>query len=267
MVASGIILGLTTILFFTLREPVLKQYRMRVVTDDVPDNETVQTGSTELAENASKWDEFRVLAKHCWRTIQSDVKYPVCFFGAMITRLIQVLLSVYMLLWVTSFVDSGVLADMDEAKSVFSTLIVCSFTGTMLCLPVIGYYSDFAPSHIFIPVAFALRALLFFGVMFLERPDSFYAKLASSFIGITTIMETLSVETLFLRTLPKDVRGAMLGCFAFFGQIGSLIFTQLGGHIYDKVGPNSPFAVIAIVDISFAVLAGIIGCCGHLRLV
>jgi len=39
----------------------------------------------------------------------SDVKYPLCFVSALVIRLIAVLFSVYMLLWIESFIETGYL--------------------------------------------------------------------------------------------------------------------------------------------------------------
>ena len=38
-----------------------------------------------------------------------DIKYIVCFMGAAIIRLIAILFSNFLLLWITSFVDEGLI--------------------------------------------------------------------------------------------------------------------------------------------------------------
>jgi len=48
--------------------------------------------------------------------IKNDVGFIVAFFGAFQIRMIQIIMVVCMLLWVTSFVDSGYLTSEDEAK-------------------------------------------------------------------------------------------------------------------------------------------------------
>ena len=47
-----------------------------------------------------------------------DAKYIVCFFGAAIIRLIAVLFSNFLLLWVTSFVDEGKITNA-ESKDLY----------------------------------------------------------------------------------------------------------------------------------------------------
>ena len=45
--------------------------------------------------------------KECGR----DAKYIICFLGAAIIRLIAVLFSNFLLLWITSFVDEGIITE------------------------------------------------------------------------------------------------------------------------------------------------------------
>lgn len=51
-----------------------------------------------------------------------------------------------------------------------------------------------------------------------------------------------------MRGMPGDVRGAMNGVFHFFGQLGILFFTQVGGSLFDDVGPSAPFALVGTCD-------------------
>lgn len=185
----------------------------------------VQDGQPEDLSELSACEKVGRISSRVWETIKSDIKYPVCLLAAMITRLFAILFSVYMLLWVTSFVDSGVLESENEAKAIYTRMVVMSMIFTVCSLPLIGYMSDTAPSHITIPFTFGARALILFGFMSIKRPDTWLATFSASLIIVFTVMENVSVEVLYLRTMPRDVRGAMNGAFAFFGSIGALLFT------------------------------------------
>ena len=54
-----------------------------------------------------------------WEVISGDVGFIVAFFGAFQIRMIQIIMVVCMLLWVTSFVDSGYLQSEAEAKTIY----------------------------------------------------------------------------------------------------------------------------------------------------
>ena len=51
--------------------------------------------------------------------VKSDVGYIVAFLGAFQIRMIQIIMVICMLLWVTSFVDSGYLETEEEAKTIY----------------------------------------------------------------------------------------------------------------------------------------------------
>jgi|TARA_B110000305_G_C18821088_1_gene351397 MFS family permease len=76
---------------------------------------------------------------------------------------------------------------------------------------------------------------------------------------IATIIENISVDSIFNKNLPKESRGALNGLFSFSGQSGILIYSIIGGWMFDNIGRFSPFVIIGICDFSFAMLCLIHG--------
>jgi len=74
---------------------------------------------------------FFQLSKKVLHASKSNVSILLCLFGNLIIRLSVVLYSTFLLLWITSFVDKGVLQDQEEAKTVYqmtiSISVVCGF--------------------------------------------------------------------------------------------------------------------------------------------
>jgi len=68
---------------------------------------------------------------------------------------------------------------------------------------------------------------------------------------IATIIENISVDSLFAKNLPKETRAILNGAYSFSGNIGVLLYSLLSGWLVDNVGPKSPFAVIGLLDIIF----------------
>lgn len=143
----------------------------------------------------------------------------------MVIRLISVLFSVYMLLWLSSFVTTGYLQDENQALKIYRKITMISMILTGVLLPLIGHLADKTPSRYIIPVAFFIRCLAAFAFISLNKPDTALAYISCSFLILATVLENVSVEVLFMRGMPGDVRGAMNGVFHFFGQIGVLFFT------------------------------------------
>ena len=203
-----------------------------------------------------------LITARLWEVISSDVKYPLCFISAMVIRLMSVLFSVYMLLWIGSFVSTGYLADENESLSIYRRITMISMILTGVLLPVIGHLADKTPSKVIIPIAFFIRCGAAFMFITLKMPDTFGAYVSCSFLILATVLENVSIEVLFMRGMPGDVRGAMNGVLHFFGQIGILFFTQIGGRLFDNVGPWAPFALVGVCDgilFTIAVLLSLFG--------
>ena len=50
----------------------------------------------------------------------------------------------------------------------------------------------------------------------------------------------------------------MVGALQVFGNLGLLLFTYFGGPAFDKIGPTSPFIIVACADgIVFALATGL----------
>ena len=57
----------------------------------------------------------------------------------------------------------------------------------------------------------------------------------------------------------------MIGLGNFFGLLGQTIFSVVAGIIFDKIGPASPFTLVAFCDVTIALIAIIISFYGLLR--
>ena len=75
----------------------------------------------------------------------------------MITQIIAILFNVYMLLWITSFVDSGLLTEEAEGKALYQTIIVIATLIVAAFTPVFGLMADKIPGICLIPLTFAVR--------------------------------------------------------------------------------------------------------------
>jgi hypothetical protein len=62
--------------------------------------------------------KIMILTKHVIKASKENIVIPVCFVGVMIIRLVVILFNTFVMLWITSFVDSGVLSSESEAKDI-----------------------------------------------------------------------------------------------------------------------------------------------------
>lgn len=87
----------------------------------------------------------------------------------------------------------------------------------------------------------------------------------SMLIIVASAIQYISVEVLYLRSLPNDIRGVMIGLSNFFALLGQTIFSVIAGYLFDEVGAASPFTCVAICDIAIAMIAFSVGFFGLLK--
>ena len=128
--------------------------------------------------------------------------------------------------------------------------------------PFVGGICDrFSPKYV-IPFAFIFRALTCGAFHFVERPNGYDALISCITMIIATIIENISVDTIFAQNLSKETRAIFNGMYSFCGQLGILGFSLSAGWLFDNVGPKAPFNLICALDLFYAMLIICFSKCG-----
>lgn len=203
----------------------------------------------------SKFEKIKALTSLVGAECRRDPKYVICFLGAAIVRLMAVLFSTFLLLWITSFVDDGIIATEQESKTLYQKVILASTIATIFLLPILGHLGDKVPSAVIIPIAFTLRGLCGLSFMWMNDPQSVISMTLCCLLIIMTVVESVSIEVLFMRGMPRAIRGTMASVMAFFGLLGTLVFTLVGGQLFDRIDKSAPFVFLASMDFLLVIIA------------
>ena len=106
--------------------------------------------------------KFRRLTAECWEEIKLKKKYMFCFVCLLVSRLIVVLFSVYLQLWVMSFQQTGVLSSKEEADGIYMRVMTGALISIMVVAPIFGFVSDKSDPRIIVPASFFTRGLIAF---------------------------------------------------------------------------------------------------------
>ena len=117
-----------------------------------------------------------------------------------------------------------------------------------------GAVTDNYPAYITIPCAFILRAIAVCVFLTIDDPRSTFTYVTITLLILGTLFENTTVDGMFNKHLPKEIRGTLNGAYNFFGNLGILFYSKIGGILYDKVSPNAPFVLLGVCDIAFASL-------------
>jgi MFS-type transporter involved in bile tolerance (Atg22 family) len=116
-------------------------------------------------------------------------------------------------------------------------IILISTLVSSVVFPFVGKICDNHSPKITIPVAFFFRCLTCFLFFTIERPDSMRSYVTCTLMIVGTIVENISVDSIFSKNLPKETRAILSGAYSFFGQVGILVYSLGAGKLYDIFGP------------------------------
>ena len=139
----------------------------------------------------------------------------VTLLGNMVCKLMAVLFSNYLILWVSTFTKSGYLQSDKEAKSIYINIMVMSVILSAVVFPLVGRLCDTIDPRKIVPFAFILRAIATYWFYHLEKPDTFEAYAVCISIVLSSIFETISIDSIFFKLLPKELRGVLNGIYSF----------------------------------------------------
>jgi hypothetical protein len=171
--------------------------------------------------------------------------------GGSITRLIAVLFSTYLILWIQSFDGHK---DGDISKDIYFNIMIIAVIFSAIILPVVGKYIDNSPAIKIVPWAFLGRSVCTVFFSWLTDPDSFISYFVCVLIIVSTIIENNLVDSIFAKNLSKATRGLLFGVQMFFCNVSILLFSLVGGWLFDHVGATGPFKLIGALDFIYAFL-------------
>ena len=142
---------------FIVREPVIK----------------VKRSDTSQDEVTSNTEKVKILTHQVIELIKSDSRYVLCFFGMSIAKLINGL-TVWFMLFLDSFVESGKFNSDEDVKIIYKNLMTFATFITLCLLFPIGKLADIIPVYTFISLAFLVRGFFSIQFQFIDDPNSYY---------------------------------------------------------------------------------------------
>lgn len=99
-----------------------------------------------------------------------------------------------------------------------------------------------------VAIAMGLAAIGYGGMGLVEDPTVPAAVWPLILLGIGEFSAIMAGQALVAQEAPLNVRGSVLGVFAFCGALGVLAISKLGGYLYDSVGPAAPFVLVGGIN-------------------
>ncbi len=99
----------------------------------------------------------------------------------------------------------------------------------------------------------------------IKDPNSLYCYGTGCAMVLGTMMENVTLDCLLLRNANPKIRGVIYSTANAFGYLGLLLFSMIGGILYDKYGAYMPFMFVGACDFVFGLAACLLGLSGVVK--
>ncbi|MBK6598621.1 MAG: MFS transporter [Proteobacteria bacterium] len=97
-------------------------------------------------------------------------------------------------------------------------------------------------------IAMFLAVVGYTAFAMVEDPNSSAAIIPGVLLGIGQMSAILSSQVLIGQEAPRETSGSVLGVYGFFGAIGILFVSVVGGTLFDSWWPGAPCMIMAVAN-------------------
>jgi DHA1 family tetracycline resistance protein-like MFS transporter len=160
----------------------------------------------------------------------------------------MVITALFLMLWCVYFAEqAGVTRE--EAAAHGGLMIGLAGVVVMLSLP---FWKAFIEHYGRIPAitaSVALSGLGFILMGLVVNPFDWFVVLPVTVTAAGQAGCFVTPSILAVDVTPPDIRGSLLGAFNVVGGMGQVFFIQIGGILFDAMGPASPFVFVGLANL------------------
>lgn len=172
-------------------------------------------------------------------------RIALAYASAFIARGDNVVVGAYLSLWVQ---QAGLAINMSpgDAQAKAAIMIPIIMAAPLPIAALFGYFSDKIDRVTGLIIASGLGAIGYLAFGSLESPLLGIAIPIGIILGCGMITSVISGQTLIGQEADPRITGSTLGAFNFFGSVGTLVATVLGGYLFDIWTEGGPFLMMGI---------------------
>ncbi len=200
-----------------------------------------------LIDVAPKTKERKVPVAEIVALLKKENRLRLSFLSAFSSRNDMVIIGLFLMTWCIYFAD---ILGLSHTQAAATAGMVIGFIG-LVVLVTIPLWGEIIVRYGRVPAM--VFGLFFSGAGFLSmgliiNPMSWWILLPSLLVGMGQAGCLLAPQTLTLDLAPESMRGSVLGAFNTVGCIGIIFFLQVGGVLFDWLGPTIPFVFTGIAN-------------------
>ncbi len=201
-----------------------------------------------LIDAGERFDGERLPWRDVTALLKQDKRLRLTFMSAFTARYDMVLIGLFMMLWFVYFADV-VGMDMKEAVSRGGILIGVIGLIILVSIPIWGWIIQRYGRMNAIVLGMAFSGAGFISMAFVFNPYDWGIYIPATLVAIGQAGTLLAPQILTIDIAPPSIRGLVLGGFNLVGGIGMIFFVEVGGLLFDWIGPYAPFVFTGVGDL------------------
>lgn len=181
-------------------------------------------------------------------------RIALAYAASFAARADLVIVALFLALWVqNAAIADGYTAAEAAARqgALFGIVQGCA----MLWAPFFGWLADKIDRVTLVILAIVLSIVGYGWMGLIPDPTEPAAFGAGALLGIGQASGILASQVLIGQEAPGPIRGAVIGMVGFFGAVGILAISKVGGWAYDAWMPGAPFVIMALANLALLVFA------------
>ena len=198
-------------------------------------------------------ESFLALLKRGLRAARNP-RLALAYGSAFASRGDMIVVGAFFSLWVTQV---GVAEGHTDAEALrtASIMFVVIQAAALIWAPVIGYLVDRMNRVSALALAMGLAAIGYGGIGLIADPISVVGFVASVVLGIGQMSAIIASQALIGQEAQAEYRGSILGMYSFFGAVGLLLTSLVGGKLFDAWTPSGPFLLVGGMNAALLIWA------------
>ncbi|MEO5339590.1 MAG: MFS transporter [Magnetococcus sp. MYC-9] len=200
-----------------------------------------------LVDVAPRVTSNRIPLRAIVQLIRQEKSLQLSFFSAFTSRNDMVIIGLFLMTWAVYFAD---VLGLNHFQAAAQAGVVIGFIGLMVLLTV-NVWGELIVRLGRVPamvLGLALSGVGFAGMGLIVNPLSGWVFLPAFLVGVGQAGCLLAPQVVAMDLAPLAMRGSVLGVFNTVGCLGIIFFLQVGGLLFDWLGPSAPFVFTGVAN-------------------
>ncbi|MEO5338011.1 MAG: MFS transporter [Magnetospirillum sp. WYHS-4] len=209
-------------------------------------------GKRYLIDIAPRQAEAGIPWKRIGRTLRKRREMRLAFASAFFARSDMVFIGLFLMMWFIYFADL-VGMDQEAAAAHAGGVIGLAAFVVLASIPFWGLIIERFGRVLAISLGMALSGAGLCILGLVVNPFEWQALVPVALVAVGQAGCLVAPQVLAIDLSPKEIRGSVLGAFNVIGGIGIIVFVQVGGFLFDRIGPHAPFILNGIGNLAIMV--------------